>query len=53
MADIVISNIFGKPVFTWGSSDLSKKGEIRKEYLDAIYEADRGVMKPLIEFSRR
>jgi Fic-DOC domain mobile mystery protein B len=52
MADIIISNIFNRPVFTWGSSDLSKKGEKRIEYLNAIYEADNGVMKPLIEFSR-
>jgi Fic-DOC domain mobile mystery protein B len=25
IADIMISNIFNKPIFTWGKSDLSKK----------------------------
>ena len=52
MADIIISNIFNKPVFTWGSSDLSKSGTMRKRYLDAIYDADIGILKPLIEFAR-
>jgi Fic-DOC domain mobile mystery protein B len=52
IADILISNLFNKPVFTWGKSDLSKKGDIRKKYLQAIYNADKGLLKPLIDFSR-
>jgi len=52
IADILISNIFNKPVFTWGGSDLSKRGDIRKKYLEAIYSADKGILKPLIDFSR-
>jgi len=52
IGDIVVSNIFNKPVFTWGGNDLSKQGNFRKKYLDAIYKADEGIYQPLIEFSR-
>lgn len=53
IADIMISNIYNKPIFTWGSSDLSKTSEMRNEYLEAIYSADSGILKPLIDFSRK
>ena len=52
IADILISNLFNKPVFTWGRSDLSKSEEIRKKYLNAIYSADKGILQSLIDFSR-
>ncbi len=52
MADIIASNIFHKPVFTWGRTNLSKTSDIRKQYLNAIYEADRGNVQPLIQFAR-
>ena len=52
IADILISKLFDKTVFTWGKSDLSKKGETRKKYLDAIYKADEGLLQPLMDFSR-
>lgn len=53
VADIMISKLFNKPVFSWGHSDLSKKNPIRKEYLDAIYRADNDDYKPLIEFAKK
>lgn len=53
IADIMISKLFNKPVFSWGHSDLSKKNPIRKEYLDAIYKADNDDYKPLIEFAKK
>ena len=53
VADIMISKIFNKPVFSWGHSDLSKKNPIRKEYLDAIYKADNDDYKSLIEFAKK
>lgn len=53
VADILISKVFNKPVFTWGHSDLTKKGTIRKEYLDAVYKADSNNYKPLLEFARK
>lgn len=52
IADIMISKIFSKPVFSWGNSDLSKKNPIRKEYLDAIRKADNEDYNPLIEFAK-
>lgn len=51
-ADILISQGLKKPIFTWGRTNLSKKGELRKEYLEAIYAADDGSYKLLIEFAR-
>ena len=53
VADIMISKVFNKPVFTWGRSDLSKNNTIRKEYLQAIYKADNDDYKPLIDFARK
>jgi Fic-DOC domain mobile mystery protein B len=53
IADIMISNIFKKPVFTWGRSDLSKKNTMRKAYLEAIHLADNEIYKSLIEFARK
>ena len=50
--DILISKLFNKPVFTWGKSDLSKKGDTRKKYLEAIYNADKELLQSLIDFSR-
>ncbi|MBK9388778.1 MAG: mobile mystery protein B [Bacteroidetes bacterium] len=52
-ADIMISKLFNRPVFSWGHSDLSKKNPIRKEYLDAIYKADNDDYKPLLEFAKK
>jgi len=52
IADILISNVFDKPVFSWGHSDLSKKGSVRKDYLNAIYKADYGDYDSLLKFAR-
>ena len=52
MADIIIESIFGKEVFTWHNSNMVKANIIRKKYIDAIREADKGNIKPLIEFAR-
>jgi len=52
IADILIYHIFKKPVFTWGRSNLSKSGDSRKKYLDALHKADEGILKPLVAFTR-
>ena len=52
LADILISKVFGKPFFTWGSINLTKKGEARTKYLVALRAADQNDHKPLIEFAR-
>jgi hypothetical protein len=53
MGDILISDGFGMPQFTWGSSDLVEQGEARREYLNALKAADGQDYEPLIEFARR
>lgn len=53
VADILISKVYDRPVFTWGHSDLSKKGSVRKEYLNAIYKADYNDYESLVEFARK
>lgn len=52
IADIIISKLFDKPVFTWNRKTLSKKSEARSNYLNAIRTADRGNIGPLLEFSK-
>ncbi len=51
-ADILISRGLEKPIFTWGRANLTKKGEARKIYLQALHLADLENYLPLIEFSR-
>lgn len=52
IADIIISQLFGKQIFTWNSRNLNKKGEARSNYLTAIRQADSGDIKPLINFAK-
>jgi hypothetical protein len=53
IADILVSNLFDRPVFTWGGSDLSKNSAIRKEYLEAVHQADNDDYKALLKFARK
>ena len=52
MADVIISHIFGRKVFSWGRGNLEKAGEIRTTYLTAIRAADKGNMELLQKFAR-
>ena len=52
MADIIMESIFGKEIFTWHQSNMVKADEIRKEYINALREADNGNITPLIEFAK-
>lgn len=51
-ADVIISKIFSKSIFSWGNADLSIRGNPRKKYLRALYKADKENYKPLIRFAR-
>jgi Fic-DOC domain mobile mystery protein B len=51
-ADILIHKGFKKDVFSWGAKNITEQGETRNEYLNAIYEADNGNIKPLLDFAR-
>ncbi len=52
MADIIIEQVFKRPVFTWGAADLIKQGNSRANYLIAIKAADQGDIGPLLTFAR-
>lgn len=52
MADVIISHIFGRPVFTWGAANLVKAGEARETYLKALKAADKGDLTGLVGFAR-
>jgi Fic-DOC domain mobile mystery protein B len=42
----------GQPPFTWGSRSLTESSEIRREYIDALREADQGNIERLLRFVR-
>ncbi len=52
VADIIITNIFRKPEFTWGSANIIQQGEARKLYIQALQAADQHDMSPLLAFAR-
>ena len=52
MADIIMSHIFGKPLFNWNRRNLNKKSEARSQYLLAVRIADSGDINPLINFAK-
>ena len=52
MADIIMESIFGGDLFTWHQSNMVKANETRRDYINALREADNGNMKPLIEFAK-
>lgn len=52
MADIIMESIFKNEIFSWHQSNMVKANEIRKEYINALKEADNGNIKPLIDFAK-
>lgn len=53
IADVIHKQIFNKNYFNWGNrSNLVKAGEQRKNYLKAIYAADKDNIQPLIDFAK-
>lgn len=51
-ADILISHVFKKKVFSWSGFNLINPGDSRKNYLEAIHKADQEDIEPLIRFAR-
>lgn len=51
-ADILISKGLKNELFTWGSKNITDQSETRTEYLNAIYEADKENIIPLLKFAR-
>jgi Fic-DOC domain mobile mystery protein B len=52
MADVIISQIFKKTKFTWGSGDINKLGNTREKYIKAVQQADNENINPLLDFSK-
>lgn len=52
MTDVLLTAL-EKPRFTWGSSKLDKNNTIRKEYIGALHEADKGNYERLLRFVRK
>jgi Fic-DOC domain mobile mystery protein B len=52
LADIVVSKLYGLPVFSWGAANLVKQSDTRSAYLAAMKAADRGNIQPLLNFAR-
>jgi len=51
MADNLIESVFHRTMFTWQES-MVRPNETRKEYIQALQEADRNNYAPLIKFAR-
>lgn len=49
ITDLLMKSL-DKPMFTWGNKDLYNEGTVRKDYINALKEADNNNYKPLIEF---
>lgn len=52
MADIIVESIFQQKIFSWNASSLKNSDTVRKKYISALQDADKGNIKPLIKFAR-
>lgn len=52
MGDIIIEKLFGSEPFSWGAHNLSKDGDTRTTYLQAVKAADNEDFAPLLDFAR-
>lgn len=52
MADILLEKFLDRPIFSWGSADLIKSGDDRKQYIEALRKADKGDYDALMKFVR-
>jgi len=52
MGDIIIEKLFGEEPFSWGADNLSKEGDTRTTYLQAVKAADNADFAPLLDFAR-
>ena len=52
MADIIIEKIYTQPIFSWGATNLTKQGEARTAYIQALKAADLDDYGLLLVFAR-
>jgi Fic-DOC domain mobile mystery protein B len=53
MADLLAKEVLNRPAFSWGGGPLEKAGDMRRQYLDALHEADHGEFDSLLHFARK
>ena len=53
IADVLVNHGFGRPLFSWGSINLTAHGVARSAYLKALREADDNAYQSLIVFARQ
>lgn len=51
MGDILMKQVFKKPIFSWGHKDLIHKNDVRDVYIKSLRKADNGDFKDLLKFS--
>ncbi len=51
-ADLIISHVFDKALFSWGHSSQLDAKTVRSKYISALHKADAGNILPLIKFAR-
>jgi fido (protein-threonine AMPylation protein) len=51
IADLLVMRLGGER-FTWGSAGLRDPGGVRRRYIEALQEADRHDIGPLLAFAR-
>jgi Fic-DOC domain mobile mystery protein B len=51
MADLIMEKLYHQPFFTWGSNNLIKATELRKNYINSVRKADNYDIQPLIDFA--
>lgn len=52
MADVIMESLFNEKAFSWNQSSRLKPCQIRKKYISALREGDRGRIHCLLEFAR-
>jgi Fic-DOC domain mobile mystery protein B len=51
MADLLVRQLGGE-AFSWGGVSLTDTSDLRTAYIDALRTADKGDVKPLLDFAR-
>ncbi len=51
-ADILVTRVLGRPIFTWGATNLVRAGPFRDTYIAALVSATAQDIKPLLDFVR-
>ncbi|HFX17856.1 MAG TPA: cell filamentation protein Fic, partial [Flavobacteriales bacterium] len=52
MADVIMTIIFGQEFFSWHQSNMVAPDEVRQAYIKALKQADKGHIKPLLDFAK-